>query len=68
MGSKLFHWVPDGVFDKRDFLVRYQITDGMPVTVISKMWLDQGGPADVVDSLRQPWGTFPDMPPRPAKR
>jgi len=36
--------------------------------VISKMWVDQGGHATLGKELRQPWGAFPDFPPRPPKK
>jgi hypothetical protein len=42
--------------------------NGNPVTVITIMWLEQGGPDDVSDELRQPWGSFPDFPPKPVKK
>lgn len=64
---KMFKWVPDGVYDYQEFLVRYVIVDGNPKTVISKIWVDEGGPTDVDDELRQPWGLFPDFPPKPPK-
>jgi hypothetical protein len=42
--------------------------NGNPVTVITKIWLEQGGPDDVTDELCQPWGAFPDFPPKPVKK
>jgi len=63
-----FKWVPDGTYDYEDYLVRYQIVNGNSTRVISKMWIDIGGPDDVSDELRQPWGTFPNFPPKPAKK
>lgn len=44
------------------------MVNGNPIIVITKMWLDKGGPEDVSDELRQPWGTFPDFPPKPVKK
>lgn len=64
---KLFGWVPDGIYDQLENLVRYQVANGMPVYVIKKSWVDNGVPDDVPLELRQPWGAFPDMPPRPPK-
>lgn len=64
---KMFGWVSDGVYDKRDFMIRYQVRDGNPTTVISKSWLDTGGPATLDASLRVPFGSYPDMPPKPRK-
>ena len=62
---KQFKWVPDGTYDYSNFLVRYVIKDGNAKMVISKMWVDQGGPDDVSLELKQPWGSFPDFPPKP---
>ena len=64
---KMFKWVPDGTYDYSEFLVRYVIVKHNPVTVITKSWVDQGGPDNVSDALRQPWGTFPDFPLKPKK-
>ena len=64
---KMFKWVPDGVYDYSEFLVRYVIVNCNPTVVISKSWLDQGGPADVSEVLRQAWGSFPDFPIKPKK-
>ncbi len=68
MSFKQFKWVPDGTYDYREYFVRYVIRDGNPTTVISKMWVDEGGPNDVSLELKQPWGSFPDFPPKPAKK
>lgn len=67
-GFKQFAWVPDGTYDSQNFLVRYCITNGNATKVISKMWLDDGGPADVPSELKQQWGSFPDFPPKPPKK
>lgn len=68
MAFKQFAWVPDGIYDYNKFLVRYVLKDGNPVIVISKMWVDKGGPDDVSLQLKQPWGSFPDFPPKPEKK
>jgi hypothetical protein len=62
---KQFPWVPDGVYDYSFFQVRYEVVQGFVMTVISKMWLDNGGPENVDIALRLPWGTYNDMPPKP---
>ena len=67
-GFKQFRWVPDGQYDYREFLVRYDIVDGNAETAIAKDWVDKGGPDHVSLSLKQPWGSFPDFPPKPAKK
>lgn len=68
MAFQQFKWVPDGTYDYEEFQVRYVLRNGNPLTVISKMWVDQGGPNDVSLELKQPWGSFPDFPPKPAKK
>lgn len=65
---KMFKWVPDGTYDSSEFLVRYVVVDGNPKTVISKIWVDKGGPETLGRELRQPWGAFPDFPPKPPKK
>ena len=64
----MFNWVPDGTYDYQEYTTRYVMVNGNPIIVITKMWLDKGGPDDVSDELRQPWGTFPDFPPKPVKK
>ena len=65
---KQFGWVPDGTYDYQEYLCRYTIVDGNATVVISKMWVDIGGPNDVSLELKQPWGSFPDFPPKPPKK
>lgn len=65
----MFAWAEPGVYDHREYYVRYVLGEnGMPTITISKMWLDRGGPEDVDASLKLPWGTYPDMPPKPVKK
>lgn len=68
MAFKQFGWVPDGTYDSSDYLVRYVLADGNATTVISMMWVNEGGPAEVDDSLKVSWGSFPDFPPKPPKK
>jgi hypothetical protein len=68
MAFQQFKWVPDGTYDYDEYYVRYVIVNGNARIVISKMWLDVGGPDDVSEELRQPWGSFPNFPPKPAKK
>lgn len=67
MSFKQFGWVPDGTYDYNEYLCRYVIVSGNATKVISKMWVDEGGPNDVSLELKQPWGAFPDFPPKPKK-
>lgn len=67
-GWRMFPWVPDGTYDYSVFETRYVIVDGMPKIVINKRWVDIGGPDDVSSELKQPWGSFPDFPPKPEKK
>lgn len=64
---KMFKWVPDGTYDYGEFLIRYVLVNGNPTIVINKDWIDRGAPNDLDISLHQPWGTFPDFPPKPKK-
>jgi hypothetical protein len=64
---KQFPWVPDGVYDCSKYQVRYQIVQGFVMIVISKMWLDNGGPENTDMALRLPWGTYVDLPEKPQK-
>lgn len=64
MAFKMFDWVPDGTYDYQKYLTRYVLVNGSPVIVITKMWVDKGGLEDVSPELRQPWGSFPDFPPK----
>lgn len=65
----MFKWVPPGTYDYVAHNTRYLIDDrGMPIRVITKLWLDKGGPEDVGPELRLPWGTYPDFPPKPPKK
>lgn len=68
MAFKQFKWVPDGTYDYEDYQVRYVIKNGNAKTAISKMWVDIGGPNHVSLDLRQPWGSFPNFPPKPLKK
>lgn len=65
---KQFKWVSDGTYDSSEYLVRYVLKEGNAKTVISKMWVDDGGPENIDEVLKQPWGAFPDFPPRPPKK
>lgn len=67
MAFKQFHWVPNGTYDYSEHLCRYVVVDGNKTKCIQKTWVDNGGPDDVSSELKQPWGSFPDFPPRPPK-
>ena len=64
---KQFGWVPDGIYDYSEFLVRYVILSGNATKVICKDWVDKGGPDDVSPFLKLQWGSYPDFPPKPPK-
>jgi len=68
MSFKQFGWVPDGTYDYKNYLVRYTIANGNATRVICKLWVDLGGPDGVSSELKQSWGSFPDFPPKPAKK
>ncbi len=64
---KQFPWVPDGIYDHSGYQVRYLIKQGYVMLVISKMWIEAGGPKDVDFYMKVPWGSYNDIPPKPAK-
>ena len=68
MTFKQFAWVPNGTYDYTEHLCRYVVVDGNKSICISKMWIDQGGPQNVDQTLKQPWGSYPDFPPKPPKK
>lgn len=59
---KQFAWVPDGTYDYTIYQTRYVIVDGNAKRVISRSWIEAGGPNDVGDELKVPWGSYPDFP------
>ncbi len=63
----MFKWVPNGTYDYQKYQIRYVLENHNPIIVITKIWLDKGGPEDVSEELRQPWGSFPDFPPEESK-
>ena len=69
-GFKQFAWVPDGIYDHIENQVRYVVKDGCTKgqTVLSRNWVDIGPPDEVQSELKQRWGTFPDVPPKPPKK
>ena len=67
MSKQQYPWVSDGIYDHRVFFVRYNVIGGNAKTVISKMWLDKGGPEGCTPEELAPWGTYPDFPPKPKK-
>ena len=68
MAFQQFPWVPDGTYDYKDYCVRYVIVNGNATTVLSKMWVESGPPKELPLELHQPWGSFPDFPPKPPKK
>jgi hypothetical protein len=69
-GFRPFPTAPDGAtYDHKDFQVRYGLVYyGYPMYIISKMWLDKGGPVDCPPELLVQWGTYPEPPPKPKKK
>jgi hypothetical protein len=68
MSFKQFGWVEDGIYDYQHFLVRYNVVDGNATIVLSKMWVDSGVPEELDAKYKLPWGSYPDMPPKPPKK
>ena len=67
MSKQQYPWVPDGIYDHREYFVRYNVIGGNVKTVISKMWLDKGGPENCTEDELKPWATYPDFPSKPKK-
>jgi hypothetical protein len=66
---RMFHWVPDGIYDHREFYTRYRIVDGAYITVAQIQWIeDNEKKLQLPEDFRLPWGTYPDMPPKPPKK
>lgn len=64
MAFQMFKQAPDGIYDHREYLIRYVVVEGNPITTINKAWIDGGVPSHLPTELHQPWGTFPDIPPK----
>lgn len=64
----MYGWISDGIYDHSGYLVRYRIVEGMPISVITKMWIENGGPEDISADMLLPWGSYPDFPPKPEKK
>ena len=62
-----YNWVPDGIYDYSFYKTRFVIIGGDNHFTISKMWLDSGNLGDCHSDLKLPWGTYPDLPPKPGK-
>lgn len=68
--SKTHGWVTeDGAYDTSTCKTRMFIYNGFAYLVASKLWVD-----DVVANKRlpewmqKPWGSYPDIPPKPPKK
>lgn len=64
----MYAWVPDGIYDHPQYYVRYKMVDGMPTHIITKSWIEVGGPSDITGDMIMPWGTYPEFPPKPEKK
>lgn len=60
-------WVPDGAYDDSKSKTRFFIYNGFAYLIVSKMWVDSEGRDKLPDWLQKQWGTYPDLPPKPAK-
>lgn len=65
---RMFHWVPDGIYDHREFLTRYWIEDGAYIKVAQLQWLIPERWDELPEEFRLPWEAYPDMPPKPPKK
>ena len=60
MPDKFRKKVPDGIYDLQEGECKWRdiIINGCVMYTISKMWLDKGGPVDLPEEFRYPWGTY----------
>ena len=60
MPDKFRKKVPDGIYDLQEGECKWRdiIINGCVIYTISKMWLDKGGPVDLPEEFRYPWGTY----------
>lgn len=62
INKKLQNDVPDGVYDDLDSKCRFVIIDKTTMYIMSSMWIDNGGPAELPDEItKPPFGSFPDI-------
>ena len=65
---KMFPWVPDGIYDYQDWVVRYRVADGMYTEVASIEWVNnQDKWGLLTEEFQKPWGFYPNFPPKPPK-
>ena len=63
--GKTHPWAEDGIYDHQKFLTRYWVKEGRAVEVASLLWIQSDRASELSPAMQVPWGTYPDMPPRP---
>lgn len=59
----------DGAYDEEETKSRRFIHGGFCYLVASKMWVeDEVGNKKLPEWMQAPWGTYPDLPPKPPKK
>ena len=68
--TKTHAWVTeDGAYDFGDHCTRMFIHNGFSYLVASKMWVDdEVANKRLPEWMQKPWGTYPELPPKPAKK
>ena len=62
-------WVEDGAYDHLGHCTRLFFYNGFSYLVASKMWVDdEVANKRLPEWMQKPWGTYPDMPPKPPKK
>jgi hypothetical protein len=63
-------WVPeDGAYDFEDHGTRLFIHEGFAYYIASKTWVeDQIANKRLPEWMRAPWGSYPELPPKPPKK
>jgi hypothetical protein len=68
--SKSHPWVVvDGPYDFEDHQTRMFIYNGFSYIVAAKMWVeDKEGCKRLPEWMQVPWGSYPNLPPKPPKK
>lgn len=60
--------VPNGPYDDVIGKSRLFIYGGFHYIIVSKAWIEEGDHSRLEGWEKEPWGTYPDLPPKPPKK
>lgn len=67
--ARPYSWVEDGAYDDCEYYTRLFIHEGFGYYIVSKSWIESPTHNHLLDEwMRAPWGTYPDLPPKPPKK